>query len=274
MVAHPGHELRVHGWLETKRPITCILTDGSGRTNHSRLDSTTRVLEAAGCFRGPIYGFMTDQDLYASVLNFHHARFVELVDELATLLVREQIDCIAGDAEEGYNPAHDICRLLINGAVGLANNSCRQPIQNLDFTLIGAPEQCAGPFGRDAMHVRLDERALARKLAAARNYPELQGEVTAALAGAGSLGLQQHPDLAGHAGVRFATANADLFAVECLRQVATRSIARDAPKPFYELYGERQVTAGHYTRVLRYRKHMLPLAEAISCHVQKKLSAG
>ena len=30
VVAHPGHELRVHGWLELARPTVCILTDGSG----------------------------------------------------------------------------------------------------------------------------------------------------------------------------------------------------------------------------------------------------
>ena len=30
VVAHPGHELRVHGWLEVARPVVCVSTDGSG----------------------------------------------------------------------------------------------------------------------------------------------------------------------------------------------------------------------------------------------------
>jgi len=44
IIAHPGHELRVHYWLEQAKPAVCVLTDGSGRTQKSRLDSTTGVL--------------------------------------------------------------------------------------------------------------------------------------------------------------------------------------------------------------------------------------
>jgi len=48
IIAHPGHELRVHHWLEKTRPLVFVLTDGSGRTAQSRLHSTTRILERAG----------------------------------------------------------------------------------------------------------------------------------------------------------------------------------------------------------------------------------
>jgi hypothetical protein len=48
VVAHPGHELRVHHWLELTRPFVIVLTDGSGHSGQSRLASTTRVLAAAG----------------------------------------------------------------------------------------------------------------------------------------------------------------------------------------------------------------------------------
>ena len=33
--------------------------------------------------------------------------------------------------------------------------------------------------------------------------------------------------------------------------------------PFYEAYGERQVAAGHYRSVLRFREHFLPVARAL-----------
>ena len=56
---------------------------------------------------------MTDVDLYSAVLNFEYGVFTNLVDQLADALLREDIDCIAGDAEEGYNPAHIICRAII-----------------------------------------------------------------------------------------------------------------------------------------------------------------
>jgi hypothetical protein len=272
MVAHPGHELRIHGWLEKARPMACVLTDGSGRTTHSRLDSTTRVLESAACRAGPVYGVMTDQELYAAVMDFEHTRFADCVDELAALLVREEIDCVAGDAEEGYNPAHDICRLIINAAVRLANSARLHPIKNFDFNLIGPSDELPSTLSAKALFVRLDESALARKLVAARNYPELQAEVAAALSGAGTAALLQHPDLMGPAALRFGATSSDQFAVECLRAVDGGPPAEQPQKPFYELYGERQVTAGHYSRVLRYREHMLPLSEAINLHVQKLIA--
>jgi hypothetical protein len=272
VVAHPGHELRVHGWLEAALPRVCVLTDGSGRTERSRLDSTTKVLAAAGAAAGPVYGGMTDVELYAAVLDYDHSRFTRIVDELASMLLSEQIGCVAGDAAEGYNPAHDICRLVINAAVRLASRASGRQIVNYDFTLIAAPSRYTDESHADLIRLNLDEAAFARKLSAARNYPELQAEVDAALSGAGSVGLLEHPDLAKRSGSDLGGAGAGDFRVEGLRLVD----AHGAPtphftgqRPFYEDYGERQVAAGYYTRVLRYREHVLPLAAALDSHVER-----
>ena len=248
VIAHPGHELRVHGWLEATSPAVWILTDGSGHTGRSRIDSTTRVLQATGAVPGPMYGFMTDGDLYNTVLGFDYRPFINLVDKLAAAILHASIDCIAGDAEEGYNPGHDTCRLIINAAVKLVKRKSKQPIRNYDFTLVGPPDQCPEDL-RDHSHwLHLDDKAFARKLSAARNYPELQGEVETALNGA------------------------NRFRVECLRPVnsdelATRSL--DDEPPYYELYGEKQVKAGYYKQVLRYREHILPLARALDLYVER-----
>jgi hypothetical protein len=272
IIAHPGHELRVHGWLEEALPSVCVLTDGSGRTQRSRLDSTTAVLKAAGAAPGPVYGEMTDVELYAAVLDYDHSRFTRVVDEIASALLREQTDCVVGDAEEGYNPAHDICRLVINAAVRLVNRTGRRQVANYDFTLVAPPDHCPEALRADSIRLDLDEAAFAHKLSAARNYPELQAEVEAALSGAGSVGLREHPDLARRAGPDLGGPGAADFRVEWLRPVDARG-ASAAPftgkLPFYEEYGERQVAAGHYTRVLRYREHMLPLAAALNSHVER-----
>ena len=208
IVAHPGHELRAHGWLEKAQPSVCVLTDGSGRTQHSRLDSTTAILAAAGCHPGPVYGVMTDQELYAAVLDLNHEPFIRLVDEIASMLVSERIEFVAGDAEEFYNPAHDICRMIINAAVVMVGSKEKREIENFDFTLVGAPDEGSVAQRKGAIRIELDEAALARKLAAAQSYPELQAEVAAALSGAGSVGFQQHPDLARHASRRSSMAPA------------------------------------------------------------------
>ena len=272
VIAHPGHELRVHGWLEAARPSVCVLTDGSGRTGRARLDSTTKVLDAAGARRGPVYGPFRDAELYAAVLDREHSPFIRLVEELASTFVRERVGFVAGDAEEGYNPSHDICRLLVNAAVRLVNRTTDARISNYDFTLVGAPGHCPEHLREDSIRLELDEAAFARKLSAAHNYPELRAEVEAALSGVGSVGFREHPDLARRTGQEFKGARAEDFRVEWLRPVSGGGgpPPRDErERPFYEAYGERQVQAGHYKRVLRYREHVLPLAAALDAHVER-----
>lgn len=92
VVGHPGHELRVHGWLELTAPLTFVLTDGSGRTGQSRLASTTTVLEAAGARRGSIYGRVTDREIYAAILDHDFVFFTDLAEELAEALAQARID--------------------------------------------------------------------------------------------------------------------------------------------------------------------------------------
>src|SRR5438552_300306 len=67
VIAHPGHELRVHAWVELARPLAFVLTDGSGHTGQSRLASTSRLLERTGAAPGGIYGRLTDRALYAAI---------------------------------------------------------------------------------------------------------------------------------------------------------------------------------------------------------------
>ena len=243
VVAHPGHELRLHGWLERVRPDVYLLTDGAGSLGTSRVPSTTRVVADAGAAAGGIFGRWTDRDLYAAILDHDHEPFLRLADELAALLVAADVTHVVGDAAEGYNPGHDACRLVIDCAVartGLA-------ITRWDFSLVGRPDVPAGP----GVVARLDlpPADLERKLAIAERYPDLVGEVD-------------------HARRTFGVA---AFAHECLRRLDD-----DAPweppagvVPFYEQFGEYQVAAGAYARVLRHREHMRPLAAALAAHVRR-----
>jgi hypothetical protein len=271
VIAHPGHELRVHGWLETALPDVWVLTDGSGRTQRSRIDSTTRILGATGAVSGPIYGDMSDVDLYKAVLSFDHRRFIELVDKLASALITKGVDYIAGDAEEGYNPAHDTCRLVINAAIRLVKHKTKKEIANYDFTLVGAPGRCPENLRAHSLCLNLDNAAFARKLSAARNYSGLQAEVESALNGGGET-FQQYADLVERARSTFGVTAANNFRVECLRPVnaGMASPARyNGDTPFYEAYGEKQVGAGNYSQVIRYSEHMLPLAAALDSHVER-----
>src|SRR4051794_8313399 len=224
VIAHPGHELRVHGWLEATVPSVWILTDGSGHTGRSRIDSTTRLLKTAGAVPGPVYGAMTDADLYNSVLGSNHQPFIDLVDKLAAAILHEQVDCVAGDAEEGYNPGHDTCRLIINAAVKLVKRKSNKLIRNYDFTLVAPPDQCPKNLRDHSLWLNLDDEAFARKLSAARNYPELQAEVETALNGAGNVTLTDYSKLAEGSRTITSVTDASRFRIECLRPVNSHSL--------------------------------------------------
>jgi hypothetical protein len=248
VIAHPGHELRVHHWLEQARPVTFVLTDGSGHTDHSRLASTTGVLKRAGARRGGIYGAMSDRQLYGAILAGEHDVFTKLADELAAALLREKVRYVVGDAAEGSNPGHDVCRLVLNAALFCMKGAGGQLPRNLEFPVEGPPQECPTEDRADAIFLTLDEDAYARKMQAVRSYPELASEMERV--------LNIH--------------NADLFRVECLRPVRYGLSIEDrfAHPCIYETYGEKQVAAGIYSEVIRFRDHVEPLAAHLGVHCQ------
>src|SRR4051812_38917741 len=111
VIAHPGHELRLHHWMEIAQPTVVVLTDGSGATGISRLASTTATLANAGAARGPIYGRMTDAMFYDALLARRFDLFAGLVEELTAVMMETEAEYLVSDSAEGYNPAHDVCRL-------------------------------------------------------------------------------------------------------------------------------------------------------------------
>ncbi len=239
VVGHPGHELRVHHWLELSRPMAFVLTDGSGATGQPRLDSTARVLECCGAQPGGMLGRWPDAAFYAALLARDLSFFLRLADELAESFVRHEIACVAGDAVEGYNPVHDVCRHIIDAAVRVAESTTGRPIASYDFPLVGPPDECSDLLTDRAIKLQLGDAALERKLIAARNYPEMAGDVAAAV---------ERNSL-------------DAFRVECLRPVET-DLPPELP-PFYERHGESRVGSGRYNQVIRFADHIAPVRDAL-----------
>lgn len=293
VVAHPSHELRVHGWLEQARPYVCILTDGAGRSGEPRLSRTSEVLARVGATQGVMYGRLTDLDVYAAILRGDSELFAGLVEELAQAFVTEQIDYVVGDAAEGYSVAHDICRVMIGAAVERAKQEHDHHVANFDFAVVGASPET---LENEDIRVELDEDAYTRKVSAALAYtPKLANDVEAALNGAPFQGIRRfsEPQLAGQVDVELSASvleelesrpllkaqlrdivegvPLDAFRVECLRAVDNQMGTHWTNGPlFYELYGDKLVAAGRYKKAIYYREHMLPLAEAIRARTGKR----
>jgi hypothetical protein len=240
VIAHPGHELRIHHWLERARPVTFVLTDGSGHTDHSRISSTTTVLDHAGARRGAIYGAMSDRELYQAILSGERDLFGQLAEQLAVALRREDVAYVVGDAVEGVNPGHDVCRLILNAALLRMSGMGGRPPRNMEYPVEGPPDDCPTEDRPEAILLKLDDEAYQRKIAAAQAYPELASELKRVLA----------------------VHNVEAFRVECLRPVRYEMDIKDRFRHpcVYEWYGEKQVAAGIYKDVIRFREHIAPLA--------------
>jgi hypothetical protein len=119
-------------------------------------------------------------------------------------------------------------------------------IRNYEFVLDTAPDSGPAWSPAEALWLRLDDAAMARKLAAARAYPEMREEVEVATRRFGPRA----------------------FAVECLQPAATGArLARfEEDPPAYERHGQTRVGEGVYREIIRYREHVQPVLAAIEEH--------
>jgi hypothetical protein len=233
LVAHPGHELLVHGWMSDATPRVFVLTDGSGRTPLPRTQYSEQLVDRAGATRGLIFGRHPDAAMYRALLDGDAAVFVALTRELARAFVHEPPPYVAHDAIEGYNPVHDLCRWLIGAALCIAG----QPdTPQFEFSTTGSA------LGSDDMRVDLDADAVNRKLMAAYAYPPLAEELRQKLADHGTDFLRT-----------------ETFAR--VRRWDESALFDGAPQ--YEQFAADRVAAGVYSEMIRFREHLLPLLRTL-----------
>jgi hypothetical protein len=294
VVAHPSHELRVHGWMQRARPRVFVLTDGSGRAAKPRLRSTTKVLANLGIPAGSIYGRFTDLEVYEAFLSGNFSLFLGLAEELAEQFVRQRIEYVVADSDEGYSPTHDACRLLTDAAVEIVKRRHNQKIASFEFAVVGSPDECPERDRERAIWIHLDDDVFLRKLKAVHSYdvklaleveaalggdlfegvrrlsaPQLAGAVDAELSNQVLTALNAFPLIEKRLNGAFDGIELNRFRTECLRPVcmADRQASR-REIPFYELYGEKMVVAGHYQQTIRYVEHFLPLEKAVWRYLQ------
>lgn len=276
LIAHPGHELTVHGWLERQHPEVFVLTDGSGRSGVSRLHSTGKVLRAAGAVPGEIYGRFPEAAIYRALLEGDLDLFVSLGEELATALEDGEFGYVAADMAEGFNPVHDVWRMVVNAAVALVRRRAGRQLLNFEFSLFRRQDANDVP-GQKGRRIELDAAEFMRKLKTAQAYPELAPEVVAAIFGKMDDPILGDPAIKDQVEKVLGSFGLEAFRVEYLRQLGDHTVpapSLDPAVPFYELYGEKLVAVGRYAEVLRYRDHIAPVAAALQQLVETPAPAA
>jgi hypothetical protein len=245
LVAHPGHELLLHGLICRTKPVVQILTDGSGPSSAPRLDASARLLRQAGARPGAIFGRLTDREAYAMILEGNVALVLALATELAAEIEKERPEIIVADGLEGYNPVHDLCRLIAGAAIEIAGSDAKQ----YEYAVVNASDSFE--TSDDAIHLTLNDAEHSAKIEAARMLASRIADVDELLLRHG----------------------AGMYRTETLRRVHDWREIRPEEPPRYEQFGEERVAAHRYARVIRLAEHMLPLRDALCAAVEKRSCA-
>jgi hypothetical protein len=115
-------------------------------------------------------------------------------------------------------------------------------VENFEVLMAHKDDDLVSGAMSGVISIDSDREAQALKLKTAREYSELTPDVNRILAqeGTGALGI------------------------EYLRPVSDDCADfRSKEPPYYEVYGAKQVATGRYQQVIRYRDHILPIAEGL-----------
>lgn len=242
IIGHPGHELRAFKFLKDSKPDVYILTDGSGQNNESRLYQSIKLIESLGATYKSIFNPFTDKELYNIILSGDLDKIKQVKDQLFILIKEGNYDEIYGDALEGFNPTHDICRYMINGIVAeLEKINPSKSILNYDFVLDKAPDMLSQKENTHNLSFELSDPELDMKIKAGLNYPELKTEIEMAIE-------------------RFGISS---FAWEFYGKITNlkQIVNWETASPYYEEVGKKRVASGAYKNCIEFEKHMRPIAE-------------
>ena len=242
IIGHPGHELRAFKFLKDSKPDVYILTDGSGHNNESRLHQSIKLIESLGAtYKNTITPF-TDKELYTIILAGDLDKIKHVKEQLFNSVVENNYTKIIGDALEGFNPTHDICRYIINGIVTkLETRNPSKSFLNYDFVLDKGSNNLSKKENLQGFSLELSQMELELKIQAALNYPELRVEVEMAIE-------------------RFGLSS---FSWESYGKITdlNQTINWKSQIPYYEEIGKKRVASGAYTTCIEYEKHIKPIAE-------------
>ncbi|WP_264565659.1 hypothetical protein [Flavobacterium sp. N3904] len=242
IIGHPGHELRAYAFIKKYKPDVFILTDGSGSNKSSRIHQSIKLLNSLGAKFQDSIKIFTDKELYNMVLEQNLSEILEYMNSLKDIIIKNDYEVIVGDALEGFNPTHDICRYLINGIISdISVNYNSKTILNYDFVLNSAPNNISLDNNIGGLSLKLSDEEFQMKFDAAIGYPELKYEVELAIEKYGK----------------------EVFLWESFGKVSDLNQISNwgTAKPYYETFGEKRVNEGSYSRIITFENHIKPIAE-------------
>ena len=235
-MAHPGHELLLLEWMTRRRPVVCVLTDGSGGAGRPRIEETRGLVEGAGATVGAVFGVAPDTEFYAALLRRDVAFFESILAALTAELRRHRVAELVSDAIEYFNPVHDLCSAMACIAARRLASEGR-PLVRLCFPIEHGPS--ARPAGSTV--ISLPEDRIRAKQEAISSYFSLAQEAARYLAEHGA-----------------ALGEEILIPVE-----GPSPLPPPEETPYYETYGRLRLQQARYAELLTYADHVAPMVSAL-----------
>lgn len=237
LIAHPGHELLVFGWLRQARPHIVVLTDKESAATRSSMDLTAQVAAEAGARLVPSEPF-SESDLFEMLLRKDARPLSAFVDVLVDLMRKEDIDHIVTDAPEGYHAVHDLTSVLARAAIERhAARSGQAQVGQSEYHVVGDPRPAA--TREEIVCLRVDDATYNRKMEWLKSYaaelgPTVNAEVLCLL---------------------------DIYGEDAYRHEVLGRSGVEPPRLFdgirhYEKVGERLKSEQVIDQVLRHAEHM------------------
>jgi hypothetical protein len=234
VLAHPGHEIGVYGFLGRFRCPVMAWTDGSGRRRWPRAAASRQLVEHAGAEAFEPFGIVPDGELFRAMLEGDPKPFVEWFDCVKFRLAGSDITDVVTEAAEGFNPIADALRWIVAAAAESVGG-----VKVWEWPVVGPPVSVV-PMGGHAFD--LTEFEFHRKLNAAHGCIDLAPEVDDA--------IHRH--------------GLSRFRREVLTPALGWCSPPDALTPHrYEEHGERLAAGGHVKQAIRYADHVKPLLNTI-----------
>lgn len=291
-IAHPGHELRLHGFLEQAKPWVFILTDGSHRTGADIMFESIKAIDKATKFGSkgkldlksdswkktfkhsfpgnpPEKEHIKDIQIFSELINQKTDFMAAHIAFMAQNFIKYDVDYLVADPSEGFNVVHEINRVMADAAIDLVKGMTGKQILNYDFAI---DQPFNTNINDECIHIILDDDAVERKLTAMMKYPlaimDLQPNITIGDKDY-SLFMELGKTKEGKEEIKniLKERNIDFFKNEYLRPY---SYAEPSGKPVYETRGEKAVKEKKYFNVITFKDHILPIREKFKSRIEKQ----
>lgn len=191
-IAHPGHELRLHGFLEQAKPFVFILTDNSEAKGQDLMWESIKVIDRAtkqgitnitpeklkdpfmrkvlkiSLKDGEDKNHVKDSMIEYEVVNRHTDFLNYYVDFMADNLIRFKINYLVCDASEDYHLTHEVVRMLCDLAILRVKQRTGDDIILYDYAVTKPYDSIVHEH---CIRVELNDDAVERKLHAVCSYP-------------------------------------------------------------------------------------------------------